>query len=171
MHIRILNPNITQAITEGMATLGARFAAPGTTVDARSPATGTPSIESHVEEAIGAMGIIEQVAIGDSEGVDGYVIACFGDTGLAAAREMTRAPVVGMTEAAFFAASMVAARFSVITLPPRTRIHTERVLRETGMASMPDLLAALETAAGLAGAAISAQLAAHAPSDAQEDVR
>ena len=133
MHIRILNPNITQAITEGMATLGARFAAPGTTVDARSPATGTPSIESHVEEAIGAMGIIEQVAIGDSEGVDGYVIACFGDTGLAAAREMTRAPVVGMTEAAFFAASMVAARFSVITLPPRTRIHTERVLRETGM--------------------------------------
>lgn len=133
MHIRILNPNTTQAITDDLATLAARFAASGSTVDARSPATGTPSIESHVEEAIGAMGVIEQVAIGDREGVDGYVIACFGDTGLAAAREMTRAPVVGMTEAAFFAAAMVAARFSVITLPPRTRIHTERVLRETGM--------------------------------------
>ncbi len=134
MHIRILNPNTTQSITDELAVTAALFAWAGTKVDARSSIHGTPSIESHVEEAIGAMGVVEQVAIGDRDGVDGYVIACFGDTGLAAAREMTRAPVVGMTEAAFYAAGMVAARFSVITLPPRTRIHTERVLRETGMA-------------------------------------
>ena len=125
MHIRILDPNITQAITEDLAILATRFVAAGTTVDTRSPATGTPSIEIHVEEAIGAMGTIARLA----SGVDAYLIACFGDTGLAAAREMARAPVVGMTKAA----SMVAARFSVITLPPRTHIHTERVLRETGM--------------------------------------
>lgn len=133
MHIRILNPNTTTAFTNDLAATAARFAAPGTTVDARSPTHGTPSVESHVEEVIGAMGVIEQVVAGDREGVDGYVIACFGDTGLAAAREMTNAPVVGMTEAAFYTAALLTARFTVITLPPRTRIHSERVLRETGM--------------------------------------
>ncbi len=134
MHIRILNPNTTLAFTRDLAATAARNAASGTFVDARSPTQGTPSVESHIEEAIGAMGVIEQVLAGEREGVDGYVIACFGDTGLAAAREITGAPVVGMTEAAFYTAALVAARFSVITLPPRTRIHSERVLRETGMA-------------------------------------
>lgn len=133
MLIRILNPNTTLAFTEELAAAAARRAAPGTVVDARSPTQGTPSVESHVEEAIGALGVIEQVVAGEREGVDGYVIACFGDTGVAAAREITAAPVVGMTEAAFYTAALVAARFSVITLPPRTRIHSERVLRETGM--------------------------------------
>ncbi|MCU0899227.1 MAG: aspartate/glutamate racemase family protein [Cypionkella sp.] len=133
MHIRILNPNTTLAFTHDLESAAARLAAPGTKVDARSPATGTPSVESHVEEAIGAMGVIEMVRDGDRDGVDGYVIACFGDTGLAAAREITAAPVIGMTEAALYAAALVAARFTVITLPPRTRIHSDRVLRETGL--------------------------------------
>ena len=133
MHIRIINPNTTATFTTGLAAAATTFAAAGTLVDARSPGSGTPSVESHVEEAIAAIGVMEEIVNGGQDGVDAYVIACFGDTGVAAARELTSAPVVGMTEAAFFAASLVAARFSVITLPPRTRIHTERVLRETGM--------------------------------------
>ncbi|MEP9374765.1 aspartate/glutamate racemase family protein [Mesorhizobium sp. KR1-2] len=133
MHIRIINPNTTTTFTTGLVAAATTFAATGTLVDARSPASGTPSVESHVEEAIAAIGVMEEIVKGEQDGVNAYVIACFGDTGVAAARELTNAPVVGMTEAAFFAASLVAARFSVITLPPRTRIHTERVLRETGM--------------------------------------
>lgn len=133
VHIRIINPNTTHSFTSGLATAAATFAATGTFVDARSPTSGTPSVESHVEEAIAAIGVMEEIVKGGQDGVDAYVIACFGDTGVAAARELTSAPVVGMTEAAFFTASLLAARFTVITLPPRTRIHTERVLRETGM--------------------------------------
>jgi len=133
MHIRIINPNTTAAFTRSLARDGAAVAAAGTFVDAVSPSSGTLSIESHVEEAIGALGVLE--VIRDSAGVDGFVLACFGDTGLSAAREATGVPVVGITEAAYFAAAMLAARFSVITLPPRTRIHAERVLRETGLAA------------------------------------
>ncbi|KKC32814.1 aspartate/glutamate racemase family protein [Devosia psychrophila] len=134
MRVRLINPNTTQSFTRTLQTIAQGFAADGTIVDATSPVMGTPSVESHVEEAVAAIGVIEQVVAGDKAGIDGYVICCFGDTGIAAAREVTNAPVVGMTEAAFFAASMLAASFSVITLPPRTRIHSERVLRETGMA-------------------------------------
>jgi allantoin racemase len=133
MRIRIVNPNTTQSFTSNLAAVASSIVAAGTVVDATNPRLGTPSVESHVEEAIAAIGVVEEIVAGTRDGIDGYIIACFGDTGVAAAREVTAAPVVGMTEAAFLGASLVAARFSVITLPPRTRIHTERILRETGM--------------------------------------
>ena len=46
---------------------------------------------------------------------DAYLIACFGDPGLEAARELTDAPVVGIGEAAYLAAGLIAKRFAVIT--------------------------------------------------------
>jgi allantoin racemase len=51
---------------------------------------------------------------------DAYLIACFGDPGLDAARELAAAPVVGIGEAAYIAASLVAKRFGVITTLPRS---------------------------------------------------
>ena len=135
VHIRIVNPNTTEAFTRRLAAEAIGFAAPGTRVDAVNPADGTPSIESHAEEAIGAIGVMDCVREGTAAGVDAFVVACFGDTGVAAAREVTPRPVVGMTEAAVMAAALVAARFAIITLPPRTIPHAERVLRETGLAA------------------------------------
>jgi allantoin racemase len=65
--------------------------------------------------------------------VDGYVIACFGDTGVEAAREVAAGPVVGMTEAALYAAALIAPVFSIVTLPSRTRVFAERVLLHAGL--------------------------------------
>ena len=64
---------------------------------------------------------------------DAFVIACFGDTGVAAAREVATCPVVGMTEAALQTACLVAHRFVVITLPARTIAHSDRVVRALGL--------------------------------------
>jgi allantoin racemase len=97
-------------------------------------ARGVESVESNTDEVWGALAVLEQVRAGEATGVDGYVIACFGDTGLPAAKETARGPVVGMTEAALFTAALLAVRFSVVTLPPRTREQSHRVLRETGLA-------------------------------------
>jgi allantoin racemase len=133
MHIRIINPNTTTDFTARSLELGQQIAATGTTISATQPAAGTPSVECHVEEAIATVGVIQEVMAGERDGVDGYVIACFGDTGVHAAREVAAGPVVGMTEAALYAAAMVAARFSIITLPSRTRIQSERVVREAGL--------------------------------------
>jgi allantoin racemase len=133
VHIKIINPNTTNLFTEKMLAAVQRIAAPGSTLEAASPRTGTPSVESHFEEAIATVGVMEEVLAGEAAGVDAYVIACFGDTGVAQAREIARGPVIGMTEAAYFSACLVAATFSVVTLPPRTKIHAERVLRESGL--------------------------------------
>ncbi len=133
MLIKIINPNTTAAFTQRSLALGRAVAAPGTEIMAGEPAQGTPSVESHVEEAIATLGVVEQVLEGERQGVDGYVIACFGDTGLDAAREAAAGPVVGMTEAALYAAAMVAPVFSIVTLPRRTRVFAERVVLQAGL--------------------------------------
>jgi allantoin racemase len=133
MRIEIINPNTTRAFTERLGASAAAIAAPGTEVLASNPDNGAASIESHAEEALGAIGVMQCVTRGEANGVDGYVIACFGDTGLYQAREIARGPVVGMTEAALYAAAMIASHFTIITLPPRTRLHSLRVLHETGL--------------------------------------
>ena len=130
----IVNPNTTESMTK-LVVEGARAAASRATRLVGSTARrGVDSVESAVDEVWGALGVLEQVRAGEATGVDGYVIACFGDTGVAAARETARGPVVGMTEAALFTAALLAARFSIVTLPPRTREQSHRVLRETGLA-------------------------------------
>jgi allantoin racemase len=134
MRIEIINPNTTRSFTESIRASAASIAALGTEVIAGNPETGAASIESHAEEALGALGVMELVTRGEANGVDGYVIACFGDTGVHQAREIARGPVVGMTEASLYAAAMIASRFSIVTLPPRTRAHSLRVLHETGLA-------------------------------------
>lgn len=133
MKICIINPNTTAAFTTRLLQSAHAIAAPDTEVITVQPSIGAASIESHAEEALGALGVMQMVAEREKTGVDAYVIACFGDTGLHQAREMARGPVVGMTEAALQAASLVAHRFSIVTLPPRTRAHSLRVLQDTGL--------------------------------------
>ncbi|MGA2024303.1 MAG: aspartate/glutamate racemase family protein [Steroidobacteraceae bacterium] len=133
MRIKIVNPNTTSSFTEACLVAGRAAAAPGTELSAGQPSSGTPSVECHVEEAVATLGVIEQVRAGEAAGIDGYVIACFGDTGIGAAREIATGPVVGMTEAALYTAALIAPVFAIVTLPVRTRIFAERVLWQTGL--------------------------------------
>jgi allantoin racemase len=133
MRIKIINPNTTANFTKACLAAGRAVAAAGTEVLSSQPTSGIPSIECHVEEAIATLGVVEQVRAGEAERIDGYVIACFGDTGLAAAREVAFGPVVGMTEAALYTAALIAPVFSIVTLPMRTRVFAERVLWHAGL--------------------------------------
>lgn len=134
MLIRVINPNTTRSMTEKIGASAQRIATPGTRIVAATPDSGPVSIESHFDEAISAVGVAEEVRKGEGEGTDAYVIACFGDPGLLAARELTRAPVIGIAEAAFHLATMIATRFSVVTTLGRTGIIAEHLLQSYGFA-------------------------------------
>jgi allantoin racemase len=134
MQIRVINPNTTAAMTETIGAAARRVAAPGTRIVATNPASGPVSIESHFDEAIAAVGVLEEVRAGELDRADAYVIACFGDPGLLAARELTRAPVIGIAEAAFHLATLIATRFSVVTTLGRTTIIAEHLLQQYGFA-------------------------------------
>jgi allantoin racemase len=120
MQIRVINPNTTRGMTDTIGSAAQGIAAPGTVITSTQPAHGPVSIESHFDEAISA------------DGVDAYIIACFGDPGLLAARELTRAPVIGIAEAAFHMATLISTRFSVVTTLGRTGIIAEHLLEQYG---------------------------------------
>lgn len=136
MKIRVINPNTTHAMTATIGAAARRVAAPGTQIVASQPDSGPVSIECHFDEAVAAVGVAAELMAGEREQTDAYVIACFGDPGLWSARELTRAPVIGMAEAAFHMAALIATRFSVVTTLGRTGIIAEHLLQQYGFAHL-----------------------------------
>ncbi|MGE0241282.1 MAG: aspartate/glutamate racemase family protein [Parvibaculaceae bacterium] len=134
MRIEIINPTTTEAFAAKNLAAARRVAAPGTEIVSASVKSGPASIESHYDEAVSTIGILEEIHRGESTGIDGYVIACFGDPGYLAAREIAKGPVIGIAEAAFHLASIIATRFSVVTTLARTKIICEHLLLVHGFA-------------------------------------
>lgn len=131
MKIKLINPNTTRSMTDLIAEAGREVAAPGTEILAATSRSGPASIEGHFEEAMSVLGLVDEIL--DGPRADAYIIACFGDPGLMAAREITDAPVLGIAEAAMHAATFIATGFSVVTTLERTRIITEHLVRNYGM--------------------------------------
>jgi len=132
MKIQVINPNITAAMTATIGAAARQVAAPGTTIVATNPTMGPVSIEGHYDEALSVIGVLDEIRQGEAVGVDGYVIACFGDPGLRAARELARGPVVGIAEAAMHAAR-IASRFSIVTTLSRTKVIAQHLVHSYGM--------------------------------------
>ena len=133
MRILVVNPNTTASMTDKIAAACLRVAAPGTEIIAVNPVDGPPSIEGYFDEVFAVPGLIAEMR--RAPGMDAYIIACFDDTGLDAARCITDAPVVGIGEAAFHMASLVAGRFSVVTTLARSIPAIEHNLTKYGLAA------------------------------------
>lgn len=134
MRVMVINPNTTAGMTAKIGEAARRAAARGTEIVAVNPESGPVSIESHYDEAVSVLGVLEEVRRGERDGADGYVIACFGDPGLLAAREIARGPVLGIAEAAMHVASFIATGFSVVTTLTRTCVIAEHLVERYGMA-------------------------------------
>ena len=89
MKILIINPNTTVTMTEKIGAAARAVAAADTEVQAVNPEMGPVSIEGYYDEVFAVPGLLEEIRKGEARGVDGYVIACFDDTGLDAARTIT----------------------------------------------------------------------------------
>lgn len=133
--IAIVNPNTTSSMTDTVVTAATAVARPDTELIGVTASQGVATIESHIDEVHGAMSVLVEIERLEASATapHAYVIACFGDTGVPGAREAAAGPVVGMTEAALTTASMIAHRFTVITMPPRTMEQSDRVIRTLGL--------------------------------------
>lgn len=131
MKIKVINPNTTPSMTERIAAAARAVASPGTEIVAITSGAGAVSIEGHYDEAMSIVGLVD--AIREEPAADAHVIACFGDPGLLAAREIAAGPVFGIAEAAMHAASFIATGFSIVTTLERTRIISEHLVRNYGM--------------------------------------
>src|SRR5271156_3674218 len=133
MRIHVINPNTTRSMTLKIGVAAKAAASPGVEVRAVNPDFGPPSIEGYYDEAFSVPGLLAEIA--KARDVNAFVIACFDDTGLEAARCATEAPVVGIGEAAFHMASLIAEKFSVVTTLSRSIAPIELNLVKYGLAA------------------------------------
>jgi allantoin racemase len=133
MRILVINPNTTASMTHKIAAAARAAASPGVEIVAINPDNGPPSIEGYYDEVFSILGVIEEMRRAGE--VDATVIACFDDTGLEAARCVSPNPVIGIGEAGFHMASLIADRFGVVTTLSRSVAPIEHNLVRYGLAS------------------------------------
>jgi len=110
-------------------------AQPGTHIEVVSLEWGTASIESRLDDALAAPGVLYRAIQAEREGADAVVIDCMDDPGLFAAREAVRIPVIGPAQASMHVAAMLAHRFSLITTSSKDIPAIEELIARYGMSA------------------------------------
>jgi Asp/Glu/hydantoin racemase len=130
--IRLINPNASTATTAMMADLVAAELPPGFRVQAVTAGTGPLMIVTEAELEAAGPGV---VAFGDDmAGVDGVIVAAFGDPGLEGLRARVRVPVVGIFEASCREAAEGGRRFGIATVTPGLEAILDRKVGWLGLA-------------------------------------
>jgi allantoin racemase len=135
VRILVVNPNTTASMTRRIGAAARAAARPGTEIVALNPPDGPVSIEGYYDEAFSVPGLLAEIRAAEASAgpPDAVVVACFDDTGLEAARTVARGPVIGIGEAAFHVASLLAHRFSVVTTLARSVAAIENNLLRYGL--------------------------------------
>jgi Asp/Glu/hydantoin racemase len=114
MRILLINPNTTSSITERMAVYAGDVVNGAATFVPVTGRFGARYISSRAAAAIAGHAALDALAEHVS-GCDGVYLACFGDPGLAACKEISPVPVIGMAEAACIEAAREGRRFGIVT--------------------------------------------------------
>lgn len=110
----VINPNTTQEITDKVAAAVRALAPASLSMTAHSGAFGPRYIASRATFAVAGHAALDAFA-NHGAGADAVLLACFGDPGLDALREVSTAPVIGLIEAAVEAALTRGRTYSIVT--------------------------------------------------------
>jgi allantoin racemase len=114
LRILLINPNTSPAVTDLVTEHVRAVAGQAATFVPVTGRFGARYIASRAAAAIAGHAALDALAE-HVAGCDAVYLACFGDPGLAALREVSPVPVVGMAEAACHAASAGGRRFAIVT--------------------------------------------------------
>jgi Asp/Glu/hydantoin racemase len=134
MKLLLINPNISDSVSELIRAEAQRSASPGTEVDVLTAPFGVAYIETRFEAMIGAYATA-QLAAEHHAKYDAIVVAAFGDPGLTALREVMPVPVTGLTEAALASAHLLGHRISIIAISQRIQAWYREVVDAYGFGS------------------------------------
>jgi Asp/Glu/hydantoin racemase len=114
LRILLINPNTTESVTTLMANHARAVAGEAATFMPVTGRFGAKYISSRAAAAIAAHAALDALAE-HVAGCDAVYLACFGDPGLAALREISPVPVIGMAEASCREACNRGRRFAIVT--------------------------------------------------------
>lgn len=134
MRILVVNSNTTDSVTARIATAARAAASAGTEIEAVTAPFGLPLIVSRADWLVAGPATLAALAARRGQ-YDAAVIACFGDPGLDAAKELLDVPVLGISEAAFHAACMLGRRFGIVSFTAALRPMFEECLAHHGLSA------------------------------------
>ncbi|MFK7836328.1 MAG: aspartate/glutamate racemase family protein [Sulfitobacter sp.] len=138
MTLYVINPNSSQHVTDGIdrSVDPMRGYCP-VPIEMRTLAEGPPGIETqaHVDGVVAPL--LAHAAQLEAD-ASAFVVACFSDPGLAALREQSARPVLGIAEAAILTAMTFGQRFGVISI---LRTSIPRHMRYVGAMGVMDRMA------------------------------
>jgi Asp/Glu/hydantoin racemase len=132
MKLLLINPNISDSVSELIRAEANRTASPGTDIEVLTAPFGVAYIETRFEALIGAYAAA-QLAAEHHERFDAVVVAAFGDPGLPGLREALPVPVTGLTEAALASACLLGQRFSIVAISQRIRAWYRETVQSYGL--------------------------------------
>ncbi len=113
----VINPNTSEKMSDGIRAIAARvFISPWEFRVVNAPA-GPESLESWRDYQLAGAAILPLLK--EHNDVDGVVLACFGDPGLYALKEISPVPVVGIAEAAIALALLLGGKFGILAAMKR----------------------------------------------------
>jgi allantoin racemase len=114
--ILVINPNSTQAVTDGIDRALEPLRLPGgPEFECVTLREGPPGIQTQ-RDVDGVIGPLTRLVADRDRDCDGFVIACYSDPGLHSAREVTTRPVLGISECGILTALTLGQRFGVIAI-------------------------------------------------------
>ncbi|NIX78323.1 aspartate/glutamate racemase family protein [Microvirga terricola] len=116
-HLLLVNGNTTASLTARLDRCAADFLGGDWAVSSETARFGAGYITQRAEATIAAHAVLATIgAAAQKTTFDACLIACFGEPGIAAAREIFAFPVIGMAEASVLCAIQVARRFAIVTV-------------------------------------------------------
>src|SRR5262250_2994123 len=114
MRLLFINPNTSADLTEQGARVARKAARPETEIVPATGRFGARYIATRAAAAIAGHAALDALAEHVAD-CDIVYLACFGDPGLAALKEVSPVPVVGMAEASIETACRLGRRFAIVT--------------------------------------------------------
>jgi Asp/Glu/hydantoin racemase len=134
MRLLLINPNTSPEVTETVACAARAVLPSGIELATVTGRFGARYIASRAAAAIAGHAALDAMAE-HVVGCDAVLLACFGDPGLLALKEVSPVPVVGMAEASCHLACTLGRRFAIVTGGERWPAMLEEFVAAQGLTS------------------------------------
>lgn len=140
--VLVINPNTNPLVTVRVREVAQRYAGEHLRFEVVNPDSGPFSIESDEDKRVAEQQALLLIAQAQLQRYDAYVLACFDDLALQAARGMVSVPVLGCCEAGIAAARRVSPALAIVTTVSAALPGIRAMMRRYGAGDLATVRAA-----------------------------
>jgi allantoin racemase len=135
-HLLLINPNTSAEITETIRQLALAEIGDRAQLTVVTASFGARYIASRTAVTIAAHAVLDAYAEATTDGTayDAIIVACFGDPGIEALKEITSAPVLGFADGGLIAAAAEPGTFAIATIGEAWRDMLVELAMRRGLA-------------------------------------